>query len=766
MKPTLQASLQPTGNLRVRGTRVRLDLRADALPFVGAGGSGGEWRSSGEGAFPGGQGPRFVREWACGGVQFEQEAVVASDGSLFGARVRATNRGAAVARLPDLVPLDCGERDAEVGSADLRKWRVLRMARQKNDIPGVYRPSAADADMEDALLCSAEMVAGMGLSYDQIGKSAEWPRAVESDPCVVVFHGEGASRVGLLLGVLGQTEHLNRVILETSGDRARLASLRVIAEFDRRAVEPGETVGTHWLLVKAGDDARGLQEDYYRLLAEEMGVPEPGPAPSVFCSWYFYGLDFRQEDLAENVGQLRRLGLPLDVFLIDHCWMDTFGTWMPNEDWSRGMDDAAKRIRDAGYAPGIWTCPFVLMARSPILQRHPGLVLRKPDGQPVEFGYKHEKTYSLDPTAPEAGPYMEEMYQRLEGWGFHHHKLDFLRAVLIHPDAAFHDPRATRARAYRRGMELVRRGVGPSSYVLACGGLFEGSAGLADGMRVGSDVSAMWSRVPRVIGHLTKIKQCVFRNVTSRLWHADPDALQVRRRKGPFRGNLTYKHLAVGLMTDEETFSCVAQQYLTGGIVCVAERMKGLARDRRALLRHLLPGAPTAAARPLDPEHAACPTRYLTAVRSPYPGIPGWHTVAVANWEDRPARVSVEVPALGAGRFAAFDFARQKFVGLVKPGARLALKVPAHGVRLLRFAPWNGRDAVLLGTDAHLSGGAAEFESLEADSCGIQGRIRGAWHGRLRVHAGLPTKGGGCRAVSREYRCRRAVDFRVGPLAR
>src|SRR6202011_5884205 len=78
-----------------------------------------------------------------------------------------------------------------------------------------------------------------------------------------------------------------------------------------------------------------------------------------------------------------------------------------------------------------------------------------------------------------------------EDWGFEYVKLDFVYAAAMR--GRRYDPNTTGVEAYRRGMQALRRIVG-ERFILGCGAPLVPSVGLVDGMRIGSDVAAVWGR--------------------------------------------------------------------------------------------------------------------------------------------------------------------------------------------------------------------------------------------------------------------------------
>ncbi len=740
---SLKIGLGPSGELTIRGGVLEFRGRVSApgispcpsegLRFVPCG--------SRRGRIGGMTGEIVSDRSEQGGVVIGREAFQSDDQAVVAVRVSLENRGEAPLYLDFLEPIHAqGDGAVSVAGAACADWSVVRMARQKNDIPGCYRPGEFDANYRDAVTDSSALQAGMGATVNAVDEQAT---CVNSEPCIIMRSRKDPSAPAAFLGVLGQQEHLSEIRLATTADRRHLAELSVICEFDHCLVGPGQRRRTHWVVFWQGADEHEMLCRYGEMISAEYDVARPGPAPSIFCSWYFYGWDFTQADLEENLAELRRRPIPFDVFIIDNGWEDGWGSCRACERFPDGMAHPAEIIRQAGYQPGIWTAPFVIDQDAPALEKYPDMLALDSQGKPCTFPCFKGDVFIVDPTSLSARRYYADLYGQLASWGFTHHKLDFLRALIVPADLHFHDRSATRAQAYRRGLELIRQAVGKEAYILACGGLFEGTVGLADGNRTGSDVKSRWHEPDRAVpGYLARIKQNLFRNYTNRYWHSDPDALQLRRRAGAFRGRDELDYLAIGWLTDDEAFSIVVSQYLAGGAVCFCERLKELDDDRLALLRHVIP-AVTPPAKWLDADHPLCPSMSLTRVTPRAESLGPWWTLAVSNWEDEPVTrcVPLPIPAQGTS-LAVFEFATQHFMGVYSADESVELEIPAHGTRLLRIVEWNGRSPVLLGTDQHLSGGAAEFERFEITPQEVRGVICSRWRVPIMVTVGLPGTGG------------------------
>jgi Glycosyl hydrolases family 31 TIM-barrel domain len=629
---------------------------------------------------------------------------------------------------------------------DISDMQVFRLSRQKNDIPGIFSPAKQDASMEDALFSSAEIKAGGGIGWEDFGSDKELPRQFEADPAMIFMDSDNG--MALLVGFTGQTRHLNRISLVSNDARDQIIELQATALFDGVTVAPGESRESHELLLLYGTDLQDLLEQYAGIIAEKHGFDQPDSQKklSVFCTWYFYGADFHEGDLDENLAALKQNKVPFDVFQIDHCWMENFGDFEPNlERFPNGMKSVAKKLRDAGFIPGIWTCPFVMEQQSEVAKKYPDIILRDRDGNPCLFNCQAGPCYTLDPFAPNAEKYIIELFQRLRSWGYDYHKLDFLRAVFIHDNAVYCDPSKNRAEAYRKALELVRQGLGDDAILVTCGGLFEGSVGLSDINRSGADVQGHWKHGDkRLASYTIRIKQILARNFYNRFWHCDPDALQLRRRTESFRGNEKKKHLAMGLLNDEEAFSTVVYQFINGGIACASEKLMDIDEDRRLMYKYVMPQY-AGPAQWLDWQ-GYLPEEMVTNFDNPDNGLDPYKVLTIANWSDDPVVKTVklsDVPQLNNSTTAVFEFKEQKFYGLCGADDAIKVELPPHSCRVFRLSKWSGEKVVLLGTDLNLAMGM-ELDKVRCRKDFIAGSSNTPWDLPFTVTVAFPAANGEC----------------------
>ena len=673
------------------------------------------------------------------GMELLREIWIGSDGDAVAIRQKIRNRGADDLRLDALLPLSCeGTESLLLNGEGPGAWDVLAQQRLKNGVPTSLRPGVFDGDYAHAVKGTTELGDTPGEVDARTGR-------VEMDPLCLLRLRDTPGAPVLFAGYISQIGHCARLILQfrTQSDCTQLERFTAECEFDGCVLPPGGERTGQWLLLRTGTDADELLSDFADRVGHYHGVkPPPKPAPTVYCTWQYYGPYFTERDFAEDVAHLEKDRVPFDVFLIDECWDMSWGDWYGSEEWPGGMAAAADRIRALGYRPGIWTCPSLAKVHSRLASDHSEWLLRLEDGTPHIFRMDG-LNYVLDPTHPGVCDHIEETFRRLtHDWGFTYHKLDFLRSIFIDKRTRFYDPAATRLEAYRMALEAVRRGAGPDAYISACGGHYGGSLGLADSQRSGSDVAACWDKPPA----LPKFKQNVLRTWMNRLWHTDPDAMMVRRRDEPIN-DTQHGFLSLGRFTDEEAGTIAVNQYAGGGMVCLCEKFLELDADRKALYRHVVPSVDSPSI-PLDPFEPMCPSMLLTRVTPRCGDLEPWVTLCVVNWTDaeRPMNASLTdqvVASMSGSRFLVFDFFTQEALGIFEGGAEIELGTQApHTSRVLRIAPWDGERAMLAGTDLHFSGGGVEVAEWQAGEEGVTGRIETRWDYPVRVTVAFPKDGG------------------------
>lgn len=658
-----------------------------------------------------------------GGLLLWREIVPVAGG--YRLSLQVTNQRAEPVRLVALTPLQITrQQDCLVAGTSVDAWRLFRLARHKNDIPGPFRPAVRDDASRDAATDNSRSTN----STDEPTAEERRGTRYHADPGFVIMPDGREPSCHLFVGFDGQTEHLNEVVFELADDRSQVR-LVASAEFDGVLLAPGQTRRTHDLYLQTGADYRSLLDRHVERIRRRYGQ-RTSPLRNVFCTWYFYGPEIVAEDLRADLAEMQRRPVNFDTFLIDYNWDDRFGDWNADpERFPEGMKAMADEIRAAGLVPGIWTCPLSLEQKAEALQRYPDLPLKNRRGEHLTFAMNAMETcYIVDPTAPSAEAFLTELVQKLTGWGYGYLKFDFLRAVVIHEDAAFHDPTVTRAEAYKRAIDILRRAAGPETVIGVWGGLYEANAGFVDINRSGSDVRGHWDAFgdyPHHTRYQVRMRQTFARSFyDEKLWTSDQDALMLRRRTTPWRG--ARPHLTMGRFTDEEAYSLVVYRFLGGGVVQVSEKLDELDQDRYDLYRLAIPTfAPVA--RYFDEWNDYLPEKFVSHFPE-HPSLAPWSVVTLANWNgNQPKSIGFrigEIPNLPAApAYAAFELKQQKFLGVFDLSDVIELELPAHGARVVRLTPLKNEGTHLVGTDLNLSAGM-ELDSVTSSSLHVRPELR------------------------------------------
>ena len=354
---------------------------------------------------------------------------------------------------------------------------------------------------------------------------------------------------------------------------------------------PGESRVLEPVRVALGPDASRLLEAYATLWGRRGNARTGNPFQSGWCSWYRFFHDVTEEDLLGNLDALSRSrdSLPVDVIQLDDGYQRAIGDWLEtNERFPSGLPALAKRIRDAGFTPGLWTAPFCVVPESRVAQAHPEWLLRKEEdedeflvGTFVPAWTASGSVHALDTTREEVIRHLESVFRELVAMGFEYLKLDFLHSVAARARSA--DPSVNRSQRLRRGLEAVRHGAGNEAFLLGCGCPMGAAIGIVDGMRIGPDVAPHWApaspMLPGIEATLPStanaIRSVLLRSwMHRRLWQNDPDCLMTRRE--------------ATALSPAEAESLSRAIGATGGMVVFSDDVPNLGERERALLRETL----------------------------------------------------------------------------------------------------------------------------------------------------------------------------------
>lgn len=480
----------------------------------------------------------------------------------------------------------------------------------------------------------------------------------------------GPDGQAITAGFVSTADQLSQVWLDGEG------ALTATSYADGIVVAPGQTLSSERVVVDITSDALAALPRYAEALGREMGaVPWPH-VPTGWCSWYQYFGAVTEDDIVANVERLDALReeLPLEYVQVDDGYQAGIGDWLTvNERFPHGMGWLAERIHERGFKAGLWLAPFLAGAQSRLFAEHPEWMLRAESGAQtggrmagpaVAIQNWGQPCYALDCTRPEVIDWLEDVFRTVtEVWGYDYVKIDFVYAAAI--EGVRHAATATRAQAYRRGLEAIRRAVG-GRFVLGCGAPIGPSVGLVNGMRIGPDVAPAWypdvhrgDRQSRSTMSFPAVVNAL-RNTIARywthgpLWQNDPDCLLLRDSDTS--------------LTGDEVRTLATVIGMSGGMLLDSDDLSLVPAERREMLARLLPLRGPAAV-PLDLFERDPPRLLWRADKG---------LLAVVNWEDEPSEVKVALP-VAAHRLRDFWTGEE----VASDGSSVRLRLPAHGSRLL-----------------------------------------------------------------------------------
>jgi alpha-galactosidase len=396
----------------------------------------------------------------------------------------------------------------------------------------------------------------------------------------------------------------------------RSASIHVVQDTEGLTLDPGARWTLEEFSYTSGPDRESLLDALAgRLNANHPPLRFPAP-PAGWCSWYCFGPRVTAQQVRDNLDVIARQIPGLKYIQIDDGYQPAMGDWLDTGPAFGGsVQGVLKDIRARGFEPAIWVAPFIAEEGSQLFKNHREWFITDADGLPLRAdkvtfgGWRRGPWYAIDGTHPGAQEHLEKVFRTLrQDWGCTYFKLDANFWGAMH-GGTFHDPRATRIEAYRRGMHAVLRGSG-DAFILGCNHPIWPSLGLIHGSRSSNDIKREWKRIE------TTARQNLMRNwQNGRLWWNDPDAIV----------------LTGDLPINEFRFHATAI-FASGGMILSGDDLTAIPPDRLAMLRRLEP--PTGVAARFDDDTLGIG---LVEHRD-------FRFVCLLNWLDTPQRLSFALP--------------------------------------------------------------------------------------------------------------------------
>ncbi|HEV3216126.1 MAG TPA: glycoside hydrolase family 36 protein, partial [Vicinamibacterales bacterium] len=442
-----------------------------------------------------------------------------------------------------------------------------------------------------------------------------------------------------------------------AGDAAETTRHRLQGVLDAEGLElgVGETFPLEELMFVSARAGRSqlLADVASRLNEHHSPLRSPRP-PAGWCSWYCFGAQVTAAQVLDNLDVIAKTIPALKYVQIDDGYQPAMGDWLETgAAFGGNVRNVLAQIRTRGFEPAIWVAPFIAEEGSRLFQQHREWFIKDDTGRPLSAdrvtfgGWRHGPWYALDATHPEVQQHLELLFRTMrQEWGCTYFKLDANFWGAMH-GGRFHDPRATRIEAYRRGMAAVRRGAA-DAFLLGCNHPIWPSIGEIHGSRSSNDIKRTWDRIS------TTARQNLSRNwQNGKLWWNDPDAI------------------CLSDLTEDELMFHATSIYAAGGLILSGDDLTKLPPARAGALRKLLP--PTGVAATFLDDNLD-----MGEIR-----LPGRRVLCLFNWGERNQS---RVLLLRSGEIA-FDFwTGARLNATASPGSgtpQVSFEMPARSARLL-----------------------------------------------------------------------------------
>jgi alpha-galactosidase len=442
----------------------------------------------------------------------------------------------------------------------------------------------------------------------------------------------------------------------------RDSAVRAIVDCEGLTIEPRGSWPLEELMIASGRDRTALLNQVAARLARNHAVPPHRPAtpPTGWCSWYCFGPNVTAQQVLDNLDVIAKAMPSLKYIQIDDGYQPAMGDWLETgAAFGGSVRTVLAEIRRRGFQPAIWVAPFIAEERSHLFQQHPDWFIEDDHGQPLRSdrvtfgGWRRGPWYAIDGTHPGARAHLERVFRTMrQEWGCTYFKLDANFWGAMH-GGRFHDRRATRIEAYRRGMQAIGRGAG-DGFLLGCNHPIWPSIGVIHGSRSSNDIKRSWDRI------LSTARQNLSRNwQNGRLWWNDPDAVVLAPDLSDGVTNA---------LTDAECQFHATAIYATGGMVLSGDDLTKLPDSRAAMLRKLLPPTGVAA-------------EFTDATLSVgVVSLPNARMICLFNWDDRSDTVTFDVPQPST----VTDYWTEESLG--RRNGTVAIVLPPRTARLLKVA--------------------------------------------------------------------------------
>ena len=263
-------------------------------------------------------------------------------------------------------------------------------------------------------------------------------------------------------------------------------TLKITFEGDYKTLDSGGEVELEKVALFRHPHWQELLAIYANALAGENHPKLKPKTWKGWGSWDYYGDDFGERQVLQNLDQLKKQGLDCDLIQLDDGYCVHGGDWLDlkPKQFPNGMEFLTKAISSQGCTTGIWLAPFITHAQSRLAAERPEWLLQTGSGPLTMDPYPY---YVLDYSIDEVCDWLRNTLLTMKhSWGIRYFKLDFL-LMGVKPCASARNG-MTPLERFHRCLGIVKETLSDDVYVLGCSAQFGPCIGYVHGMRAGPDI--------------------------------------------------------------------------------------------------------------------------------------------------------------------------------------------------------------------------------------------------------------------------------------
>lgn len=504
---------------------------------------------------------------------------------------------------------------------------------------------------------------------------------------------------------------------------------------DDYLLQPGETISTDKIAILDTTDI--APRDTLTAWADAVNAIHrpniPSHIPAGFLAGWLISTKCEKTDsqILRNMaaaGPLHKLGLEYAWISIDNLLNGSPGNWLQSntDNFHDGVPQFLRQITAAGFKPGLWICPFMMLEGTHDFNQTQGFLQKKRDGAlasrgngwpwaPRNANGQRPQIYSLDSDCPETADYLNSIFATYAQWGVRYHMIDFL-------GNGFHDStlrHTTFAKtSFRKLLRSFREHTAPDTFLISATGSSLANIGAFASARIGLDYGESRQLEPHFPSYPANY---VINGSFGSAGAPNRNAVQNLAMWG-FAHNRFFQCNSNMMTVDKpiprnEAIIATSLFGISPSPVFFQDDFERMAPERLELLKKVLPRCPGM------PEQIDLFTKTdaaknpLHVFRLPVSTAWGnWTLCAIFNLNDSSRTVQLDAAALGLNpvkHYWLYDFWDENYLGTFR--CTTTLEVPAMTCKVLRFTeklshPW------ILSTDFHVHQGQAELTDVSWDA--------------------------------------------------